>query len=255
MTGPGDLSDGGTAPRGTATPRVLVAVCTYNEMSNIAELVERIFASLPHADLLIVDDNSPDNTGRWAVDAATRDPRLRVIIREHERGLGSATRRAFQYAVAQRYDFLLNLDGDLSHEPESLPTMLQRAIHDPQIDVVVGSRYCSGGSVQGWPLRRKIMSRMVNRFAVTCLRLPVSDCSGSMRCYRVAALAAIDPASLRSDGYAILEEVLIKLSARGAKMVEVPICFTDRQSGASKLTFGEALRSARHLIHMAVARR
>jgi len=234
--------------------KVLVAVCTYNEMSNIAELVQRIFAAVPHTDLLIVDDQSPDGTGQWALQQAAHDSRIQVIIRQQQRGLGGATRRAFEFAVERGYDFLLNLDGDLSHEPESLPALLAVAHNDPAIDVVVGSRYCPGGSVQGWPLRRKIMSRLVNRFAVTCLRLPVSDCSGSLRCYRVSALGAIEPSSLQSNGYAILEEVLIKLRSRGAKMAEVPITFNDRQAGDSKLTFSEAFRSASQLVRMALAK-
>ncbi len=236
-------------------PKVLVAVCTYNEMSNIAELVQRIFAAVPEADLLIVDDESPDGTGQWALEQAASDPRIEVIIRHQQRGLGGATRRAFEFAVERGYEFLLNLDGDLSHAPESLPALLAVARKDPTIDVVVGSRYCPGGAVQGWPLRRKIMSRLVNRFAVTCLRLPVSDCSGSLRCYRVRALAAVDPGSLHSNGYAILEEVLIKLRAAGAKMAEVPITFNDRQAGDSKLTLPEAFRSASQLVRMAVAKR
>jgi len=236
------------------TARVLVAVCTYNEATNLPELVDRVFAALPTADLIVVDDNSPDGTGRWATKRAVRDPRLKVIIREDARGLGGATKRAFQFAVDQQYDFLLNLDGDLSHEPEALPVMLAVAQNDPAIDVVVGSRYCPGGSVQGWPLRRRIMSRIVNRFAVGVLRLPLSDCSGSLRCYRVSTLAAIAPTSLSSNGYAILEEVLLRLRAAGAKMVEVPIVFSDRTSGHSKLTLSEAFRSARQLVKMALTR-
>lgn len=239
---------------GQGPSRVLVAVCTFNEATNLPELVDRVFAVLPKADLVVVDDNSPDGTGRWAIDRAVSDSRLKVIIREDARGLGGATKRAFQFAIDQRYDFLLNLDGDLSHEPEALPMMLAVAQRDAAIDVVVGSRYCAGGAVQGWPLRRRIMSRLVNRFAVGVLRLPVSDCSGSLRCYRVSTLASIDPTSLTSNGYAILEEVLLRLRAAGAKMVEVPIVFYDRTSGQSKLTFSEAIRSARQLVKMALSR-
>lgn len=239
---------------GQGDPRVLVAVCTYNEATNLPELVDRVFAALPGADILVVDDNSADGTGRWAISKAIGDSRLKVIIRENERGLGGATKRAFQFAVDQQYDFLLNLDGDLSHEPEALPVMLAVAQNDAAVDVVVGSRYCPGGAVQGWPLRRRIMSRFVNRFAVSVLRLPVSDCSGSLRCYRVKTLQSIDPSSLSSNGYAILEEVLLRLRAAGAKMVEVPIVFYDRTSGQSKLTFSEAIRSARQLVKMALAR-
>jgi dolichol-phosphate mannosyltransferase len=223
-------------------------------VTNLPELVDRIFTVLPQTDILVVDDNSPDGTGRWAIDRALTDSRLKVIIRENARGLGGATKLAFQFAVNQRYDFLLNLDGDLSHDPEALPMMLAVAQNNSAVDVVVGSRYCAGGAVQGWPLRRRVMSRIVNRFAVSVLRLPVSDCSGSLRCYRVETLARIEPASLSSNGYAILEEVLLRLRAAGAKMVEVPIVFTDRISGHSKLTISEAFRSARQLVKMALTR-
>lgn len=247
----GGRSAAETEHRTILNPRVLVAVCTYNEIENLPELVERIFHSLPTVDLLIIDDQSPDQTGAWALERANHDPRIRVLIRDHERGLGSAIRRAFEYAVEQQYDFLLNLDGDLSHEPEVLPKMLEMILARPELDVVVGSRYCPGGAVRDWTLRRRLMSRIVNRFAATVLRLPVADCSGSLRCYRVATLAAIDPSTLRSEGYAVLEEVLLKLSARGALMAEVPIIFTDRIHGTSKLTLAETARSARQLIRLA----
>jgi dolichol-phosphate mannosyltransferase len=241
---------GGTA----RDARLLVAVCTFNELENLPELTRRIFAAMPHADLLIVDDHSPDGTGRWALSQAVDDDRFKVIIREQERGLGGAIRRALQFAVDQNYDLLVNLDGDLSHEPEVLPSMVSRITGDPAIDVVVGSRYCPGGAVQGWPLRRKVMSRLVNRFATSVLRLPVSDCSGSFRCYRVAMLRKIAPATLQSEGYAILEEILLRLRTAGAKMVEIPIVFNDRTRGHSKLTASETLRSARQLIRMAMAK-
>ncbi len=236
------------------TESVLVAVCTYNEASNLPELTSRIFAALPQAHLLIVDDNSPDGSGRWAIDQAVENQRLRVIIRENERGLGGAIKCAMQYAIDQDYTYLLNLDGDLSHAPESLPEMLGVMQNDPSIDVVVGSRYCPGGAVHGWSTRRRWMSRLVNGFAVNVLRLPVSDCSGSFRCYRVSRLKQIQPASLASNGYSVLEEVLIKLAGKKARMVEVPIEFHDRTSGDSKLTLRETIRSATHLIKLAIRR-
>lgn len=239
------------APVPAEAGRTLVTVCTYNEAENLPELVDRVFAVLPQTDLLIVDDDSPDGSGRWALDQAAADRRIKVILRPGQRGLGGAIRCAMVFAVDQPYDFLLNLDGDLSHSPEILPAMLKLAREDPSVDVVVGSRYCPGGGVQGWPWRRKLMSRLVNRFATAVLRLPVSDCSGSLRCYRVPTLAAIDPASLQSQGYAVLEEVLLRLHRQGAKMVEVPITFNDRTRGTSKLTLAEALRSSRQLIRMA----
>ena len=123
-----------------------------------------------------------------------------------------------------------------------------------EIDVVIGSRYAEGGSIVGWPLHRKLMSRMVNGFATSCLRLPVRDCSGSMRCYRVAALERVGMQSMRVNGYAVLEEILVKLVRQGSKMAEVPITFTDRRRGESKLTFREAVRSSAQMLRLALRR-
>ncbi|WP_372723313.1 polyprenol monophosphomannose synthase [Novipirellula sp.] len=231
--------------------RVLVGVCTYNEASNIATMIERLRASLPQADLLIVDDNSPDGTAGIALDLARVDPQVRVMVREHERGLGSAIRCAMSAAIEHSYDYFLNLDGDLSHDPAQLPTLLERATVNPEIDVVVGSRYVSGGKIVGWPLRRRIMSRMVNSFATLCLRLPVKDCSGSMRCYRVDSLCRLNLGDWNCRGYALLEELLVLLDRRDAVMAEVPITFTERQRGQSKLTFREAARSAFQIFRLA----
>ena len=239
-------------PSASTTTEVLVAVCTYNEMANVAELVQRILVAIPVCHLLIVDDDSPDGTSRWVQQAMESEPRLKLIVRRNQRGLGSATRAALQYAVDQHYSFVLNLDGDLSHNPSALPMMLDVARTRLDIDVVVGSRYTESGAIRGWSLRRRLMSRLVNRFATLVLGLPVSDCSGSMRCYRVSALERLNPATLKSESYAILEEVLVRLRNQGAKMVEVPIEFIDRARGSSKLTMRETLRSAWQLIRVAM---
>ncbi len=236
-------------------PQVLVAVCTYNERSNIEELVARIFAALPDSHLLIVDDDSPDGTATWVMDAMKSDDRLRLVVRKELRGLGGAMRTAFKYAVDHHYLYLLNLDGDLSHDPAVLPVMLDMARDRQDVDVIVGSRYVSEGAIVGWPLHRKLMSRTVNFFAKSILRLPVTDCSGSMRCYRVSALAAIDPQTLTSESYSILEEVLMRLNKLGCKMIEIPIQFIDRERGSSKLSTSEAVKSAAHLVQLAFRRR
>ncbi|WP_164100963.1 polyprenol monophosphomannose synthase [Candidatus Laterigemmans baculatus] len=235
--------------------RLLVAVCTYNERSNLPDLVAAIHHSLPEADILVVDDDSPDGTGRWAAEQSETVSYLRTIIRSDQRGLGGALREAIRDAVANRYAWLLNLDGDFSHDPADLPRLLERA-RDPEapVDVVVGTRYATGGRIEGWPLRRRVMSRMVNRFATGILRLPVSDCSGSLRCYRVAALERIEPETLRSNGYAIFEELLVRLARLGSPMAEVPITFHERRHGASKLSPGEALRAASQIVHLAFRR-
>ncbi|WP_345684701.1 polyprenol monophosphomannose synthase [Novipirellula caenicola] len=231
--------------------RVMVGVCTYNEAANIRAMIEQLRASLPEADLLIVDDNSPDGTATIASELADADPQVRVTVRKHERGLGSAIRCAMSDAIEHSYDYFLNLDGDLSHDPAQLPTLLDRAIANPETDVVVGSRYVAGGTIVGWPLRRRIMSRMVNAFATLCLRLPVKDCSGSMRCYRVESLRQLNLGDWNCRGYALLEELLVLLDRRGAVMTEVPITFTERQQGQSKLTLGEAARSAFQIVRLA----
>jgi len=224
--------------------RVLIAVCSYNEAENIVEMLDRLRAAIPCADLLVVDDDSPDGTARLANQWSSKNGRCQVIVREGQRGLGGAIRRAIEHAVADDYRFFLNLDADLSHDPAELVALLDAVASDDDVDVAIGSRYVDGGSIVGWPLRRKLMSRTVNAFAVWVLGLPVRDCSGSMRCYRVTALAKMDLASFRNNGYALLEELLVMLKRSGATMIERPICFTERQAGHSKLTTREAITSA-----------
>ncbi|TWU47338.1 Undecaprenyl-phosphate mannosyltransferase [Rubripirellula tenax] len=234
-------------------PRVLVGVCTLNEVGNITAMIERLRLVLPEADVLIVDDNSSDGTSQAVTQWASQDKHVKLLTR-YERGLGGAIRTAMQAAVDGKYDFFLNLDGDLSHSPDDLPRLLDRADQQPPVDVVVGSRYIDGGQIVGWPIHRKWMSRIVNRFATLCLRLPVKDCSGSMRCYRVSSLGSMDLASLRSNGYSVLEEVLVRLNRMDAAMAEVPITFTDRTKGESKLTIREAIRSTWQILNLAFRR-
>ena len=236
------------------TPRVLIGVCTLNEADNIGPLLVRLKQSLPSADILVVDDDSRDHTGPIVADMATHDPSIRLIVRTDQRGLGTAIQHAIGYAVEHDYTYFLNLDGDFSHDPDQLADLLRRAISDPPVDVVIGSRYVPGGSIVGWPLRRRMVSRIVNRFATLCLRLPVKDCSGSMRCYRVESLRGAGIANLKSCGYSVLEELLIELHGRGARFAEIPITFTERQFGHSKLTIHEAVRSAWKIIWMALRR-
>ena len=235
----------------SSLPRALVAVCTLNEASNIVSLVQGLRNSLPTVDVLVVDDNSSDGTARLVENLSTKDSQIQVVVRTDERGLGSAIRFAMKHALESGYDFFLNLDGDFSHDPSQMPLLLERAQQAPNVDVVIGSRYVDGGEIVGWPMHRKIMSRMVNGFATRCLRLPVQDCSGSMRCYRVATLAQIGMTNLRVNGYAVFEEVLVRLNRQGAKMAEVPITFTERQEGQSKLTLREAMRSMWQIVTLA----
>ena len=244
----GTGSEPSTVPQGS----VLVGVCTYNESSNIQGLLRSIRVALPDASILVIDDDSPDGTADLVRQFAAKDPNVEVLVRTKVRGLGSAIVAAIQYAIENKFDFFLNLDGDFSHDPARLPDLLAAAQSNASVDVVVGSRYVAGGDIRGWPLRRRWMSRVVNRFATTVLRLPVRDCSGSMRCYRVSTLAKLDVERLRCQGYALLEELLVRLHQINAKMIELPITFTDRQKGESKLTVGEAVRSITFMVRLAL---
>jgi dolichol-phosphate mannosyltransferase len=222
--------------------KTLVAVATYNELVNLPSLVEAIEAALPDADVLVVDDNSPDGTGRWSEERAATDSRFAVLHRSGKLGLGSATYAAFRYAIERGYDVVATLDADWSHPPERLPVLLA-ALTDA--DVAIGSRYCPGGAIEGWPLRRQVMSRIVNRAARFALRLPVQDCSGAFRAYRVELLKQIDFATLQESGYAYLEEILWRLKLLGARFAETPITFTDRRAGESKINWREAVAAGK----------
>ena len=220
-----------------ATWRTLVALATYNEIGNLPALVDEIERHLPFADLVVVDDNSPDGTGQWCDKRAKSDERFRVIHREGKAGLGSATLAAMRYAVDAQYDRLITMDADFSHAPQHL-SALQDAAADAA--VVIGSRYCRGGRIDGWPWTRRLASRLINATSRSLLRLTPRDCSGAFRCYSVSCLAKLDLHDIQAQGYAYLEEILWQLQKRGASICEVPIVFAPRRRGESKLNAGEA---------------
>lgn len=229
--------------------KVLVALATYNEIENLPSLVAEIHRQLPQADVFVVDDNSPDGTGQWCDEFAPQNPWLQCRRRAGKLGLGSATWVAMQHAIAARYDWLITLDADWSHPPEALPRLL-RAAHDA--DLVIGSRYCEGGSIEGWPRRRYYVSRIVNRASSLLARLPARDSSTAYRLYRVRLLAELDFTNLRAAGYAYLEESLWHLARLGARVKEIPITFHERRAGASKVNLAEAWGKLRTLASLAV---
>jgi dolichol-phosphate mannosyltransferase len=218
-------------------PRTLVALATYNEIANLPTLVEEILRILPSADLLVVDDNSPDGTGRWCDERAGVEPRLRCLHRSGKLGLGSATLEAIRYALANDYETFITLDADWSHDPAYL-TQLVAALDIA--DVAIGSRYCPGGAIEDWPMHRRVVSRWVNGLTRLLLRLPVRDASGAFRAYRVAKLRELRLEEIRATGYAYLEELLWHLHRAGATFAEVPITFHERRAGQSKVNLGEA---------------
>lgn len=228
--------------------KLLVAIATYNEIENLPTLVPAIRAQLLDADVLVVDDNSPDGTGRWCDEEAARSPWFSVIHRAGKLGLGSASWTAMQAAIEQGYDWLATLDADWSHPPEALPRMIAASTN---ADVVIGSRYCPGGEIDGWPLSRRVVSRVMNVATRAALGTPVRDASGACRLYRVEKLAELDFSDLKATGYAYLEEILWQLHRRGARFAEVPIAFTDRRAGASKVGVNEAVGKVKVLARLA----
>ncbi len=232
---------------GSNAGKTLVAVATYNEIENLPPLVDEIFRYLPAADLLVVDDHSPDGTGQWCETRAAEDPRLHCLHRTGKLGLGTALVAAWRYALDNGYDYVLTMDADFSHPPKCLPAMLagMNPANGPSVNVMIGSRYIPGGGVEGWPWKRHFMSRGVNLYARWLLRLKPKDCSGNYRCYRTEVLARLDFAKLRSRGYSLQEEILWRLKRVGARFGETPIVFVERQRGQSKIDLNEAVNALR----------
>ena len=233
----------------SATDKTLVTVATYNEMENLPRLVEEIFRYIPQADILVIDDNSPDGTGQWCDRQAAEDPRIHCLHREGKLGLGTATIAGMKYGIEHGYRYVLNMDADFSHQPKYLPALWDgmEPADGPPVDVMIGSRYTSGGGVEGWPLKRQWMSRSVNLYARMLLGLRPKDCSGAFRCYRTSLLEKLDFAAVRSRGYSFQEEILWHLKRLDARFAETPIIFLERQHGVSKIDSGEALAALRIL--------
>jgi dolichol-phosphate mannosyltransferase len=233
-----------------AEPGTLVTVATYNEMENLPRLADEIFRHAPDAHLLVIDDNSPDGTGRWCDERAAADPRVRCLHREGKLGLGSAIVAGMRYGIEHGYRHVLNMDADFSHDPKYLPDLIGGMDRDGQAihDVMIGSRYVPGGRIEGWPLKRHLMSRGVNLYSRLLLGLKPRDCSGGYRCYRTALLARLDFAAIRSRGYSFQEEVLWRLKRLGARIGETPITFADRVRGQSKIHSGEAAAAVRIIL-------
>lgn len=231
--------------------RSLVAVATYNERENIERLLDAIRQFLPATDILIVDDASPDGTGAIVENYRQRDAGVQILHRTGKLGLGSAILEAMRYAIAHDYDLLLTMDADFSHPPEKLPELVQQT---DRYDVVLGSRYVPGGSISGWGTGRKLMSRGVNFYARSVLRLKAKDCSGGFRCFRVSKLREVDFDRIYSTGYSFFEEFLYHCQQVGSRIGEVPIHFENRRHGASNLNAREAIRAILALVYVAFRR-
>ena len=235
--------------------KTLVMTATYNEIENLPRLVDEVFAAVPDVHVLVVDDNSPDGTGRWCDErAAAADARVCCIHRSGKLGLGTAIVAGMKHAIEHGYRYLVNMDADFSHHPRYLPAMIggMDPPVGPSVDVMIGSRYVPGGGTANWPLRRRLMSRAVNLYARWMLWLGARDCSGGYRCYRVQTLNRIDLDSIRSRGYSFQEEILWMLRRAGARIGETPIIFADREQGQSKINGREAIAAMKIIAALGV---
>lgn len=231
----------GVCPEGVES-RTLVVMPTYQEAANIAEALRRVRAAVPTAAVLVVDDSSPDATADIARAVGVELGRIEVLTRPAKAGLGSAYRAGFALGLDLGYDVVVQMDSDLSHDPAALPALLA-AVGDGA-DVAIGSRYVSGGAIPRWASHRRCLSRWGNAYAAWALGLPIADATSGFRAYRASALAAINTGTLRARGYGFQIETAHRMACAGARIVEVPIVFAERQSGCSKLSsaiVGEAM--------------
>ena len=218
----------------------LVIVPTYNERDNLAALAARLLALSVPVELLVVDDNSPDGTGRVADELAAKHPQIHVLHRAEKDGLGRAYCAGFAWALERDYEFIFEMDGDVSHNPDDIPKFLEAA---NEADLVLGSRYYHGIRVINWPLSRLMLSKGAAKYVQIVTGMPFTDPTGGYKCFRRRALQALDLHNIRSNGYSFQIEITHKLWRMGMKIVEVPIIFTDRFQGSSKMS-GKIVREA-----------
>jgi dolichol-phosphate mannosyltransferase len=213
--------------------RILVVIPTYNEAANLPAIVGRLRAAVPAADVLVVDDASPDGTGQIADELAHQDSAVRVLHRSGKQGLGAAYRTGFGWGLAHDYDVLVEMDADGSHLPEQLPRLLTALHHS---DLVLGSRYVAGGRVVNWPRSRELLSRGGNIYTRVALGLPLADATGGFRAFRRTTLDKLDLGDVASQGYCFQVDTVWRAARAGLQIVEVPITFVERTQGASKMT-------------------
>jgi dolichol-phosphate mannosyltransferase len=214
--------------------RTLIVLPTYQEAANVAAVLRRVRAATPAACVLVVDDGSPDGTADLAAAVASELGGIELIRRESKMGLGTAYRAGFQWGLDRDFEIIVEMDADLSHDPADLARLLA-AVEDGA-DLALGSRYIAGGSIPSWSVYRRTLSKQGNRYAAMMLRLPVADATSGFRAYRAAMLAELDLRTVMADGYGFQIELVHRVARRGGRIVEVPIRFTERVRGRSKMS-------------------
>jgi len=213
--------------------KTLIIIPTYNEMSNIRHLLDVLQNKYPEFHILIVDDNSPDGTGDYIQTRKESDKHIHLIRRAGKMGLGTAYVAGFRYAIENNFEIVVQMDADFSHNPNSIKDLIS---HIDDFDVVIGSRYIEGVNVVNWPMSRLLLSYFANKYTKIITGLPINDATGGFKCFKIDVLKAIDLNYIRSNGYAFQIEMNFKVWKKGFKLKEVPIVFTDRLEGSSKMS-------------------
>jgi dolichol-phosphate mannosyltransferase len=229
-----------------------VVLPTYNQRGNVETIIPAIRAALPDATVLVVDDSSPDGTGELADAFAAADGRVRVLHRTTKEGLARAYIAGFDVALAAGATTIIQMDADWSHPPSLLPTLVARL--DAGADLVLGSRYVKGGGTQGWPLRRRIISRCGNVFAQLVLTLPYPDLTGAYKVWRAETLRAVDPSSIEVSGYVFMIELVDRAHLLRARIAQVPFTFVERREGVSKMSGSIFFEAFRRVIKLRIDR-
>ena len=232
--------------------RVVVLIPTYNEKDNLPRIVGRVRTSVPSADILVLDDNSPDGTGAVADGLAAADPQVHVLHRPGKQGLGAAYKAGFAWALERGYDAAVEMDADGSHQPEQLPALLEAA---RDADLVIGARWVRGGSVVNWPAHRKALSIGGNIYVKALLGMPVMDATAGYRVYRTDALEKMGLGEVASQGYCFQTDLTWRAIRKGLRVVEVPITFVEREVGNSKMSKDIMVESLRRITAWGVGHR
>ena len=230
---------------------------TYDEADNISRVLRAVRSASPDTDIIVVDDASPDGTAELAEDEARSLGQISVIRRDGKKGLGSAYRDGFALGLRQGYEVLVEMDADLSHDPQDLPRLLSAV--ESGADLAIGSRYVPGGSVRGWARHRRVLSMSGNAYARLVLGIDVHDMTSGFRAYNGEVLSKVPLGAVTADGYGFQIEMVREIALAGGRIVEVPICFSERTAGRSKMSgriVGEALWSVtRSALHDRLTRR
>jgi dolichol-phosphate mannosyltransferase len=213
--------------------KALLIIPTYNEIDNIERIIELVLEQSPVLEILVMDDNSPDGTAAVVKTMMQTQPRIHLIERPSKMGLGSAYVTGFKYALSRGYDYMLEMDADFSHNPEDLPRLLEAA---QRYDLVIGSRYSNGVNIINWPFRRLLISYFASKYVRVITGMPIKDPTGGFKCFHRKVLEAIDLDRILSDGYAFQIEMNFRAWALGFRIKEIPIIFTERINGVSKMS-------------------